>query len=127
YIFLAGIDGHAGLQGAVAGLGVALLHTVGSFTTIGMAVCGACAGFLVHNWHPARIFMGDVGSATLGFILAAVPFQTSGRWRSDSVFFVALFLWFFLADGAFTVFRRLWRGEKVWEAHRTHLYQRLVI
>ena len=127
YNFLDGIDGHAGLQGAVAGLGVALLQTADSSTILGLALCGACAGFLLHNWHPARIFMGDVGSATLGFILAAIPFQTSGHGRSSAVFFVAIFLWFFLSDGVFTILRRLVRGEKIWEAHRTHLYQRLVI
>jgi UDP-N-acetylmuramyl pentapeptide phosphotransferase/UDP-N-acetylglucosamine-1-phosphate transferase len=127
YNFLDGIDGHAGLQGAIAGLGLALLTPDGLYLAAGMAVFGACVGFLLHNWHPAKIFMGDVGSATLGFLLASLPFQRLPAVKSESVFFVALCLWFFLADGGFTIFRRLMRGERIWEAHRTHLYQRLVI
>ncbi len=127
YNFLDGIDGHAGLQGAVAGLGLALFHSGGFFPAMGMAIAGACVGFLAHNWHPAKIFMGDVGSATLGFILAALPFQMNEAIRGDGVFFVAICLWFFLSDGVFTLVRRLARGERIWEAHRTHLYQRLVI
>jgi UDP-N-acetylmuramyl pentapeptide phosphotransferase/UDP-N-acetylglucosamine-1-phosphate transferase len=127
YNFLDGIDGHAGLQGAVTGLGLALLLPGGFYLAAGMAIVGGCAGFLLHNWHPAKIFMGDVGSATLGFILASMPFELQPAWRSEAVLFVAICLWFFLSDGVFTIFRRLIRGERIWEAHRTHLYQRLVI
>jgi UDP-N-acetylmuramyl pentapeptide phosphotransferase/UDP-N-acetylglucosamine-1-phosphate transferase len=128
YNFLDGIDGHAGLQGAIAGLGIALFHPDGFYLAAGMAIAGACAGFLLHNWHPAKIFMGDVGSATLGFILASLPFQLHHpALQHEAVIFVVICLWFFLSDGVFTILRRLIRGERIWEAHRTHLYQRLVI
>ena len=126
YNFLDGMDGFAGLQGAVAGLGVAFLGQDNLFFTIGFAVTGACAGFLLHNWHPAKVFMGDTGSGTLGFLLAALPFQLQMSGRGGAVFVVAMCLWFFLADGVFTILSRLFRGEKIWEPHRSHLYQRLV-
>ena len=71
--------------------------------------------------------MGDVGSLTLGFLFAVMPLA-AGRGRAPMLVFVAaLCLWFFLADGAFTILRRLSRHEKIWQAHRSHLYQRLVI
>lgn len=124
--FLDGIDGFAGLQGVIAGLAVALMGFGAGTSILGLAVAGACAGFLIHNWHPARIFMGDVGSTTLGFLLAALPFQLEPSRRSEAVFCVAMSLWFFLADGTFTLMRRALRGEKLWEAHRSHLYQLLV-
>lgn len=70
--------------------------------------------------------MGDVGSGTVGFVLAALPFQTAPALRGDGVLVVAMCLWFFLSDGVFTILRRLIQGQKVWEAHCSHLYQRLV-
>ncbi len=127
YNFLDGIDGFAALQGVVTGLALAFLNQSGGlFTLIGFTVAGACAGFLIHNWHPAKVFMGDVGSGTLGFLLAALPFQSGPELRGQNVFLIAICLWFFLSDGVFTIFRRLVRGEKVWNPHRSHLYQRLV-
>ena len=125
YNFLDGIDGFAGLQGAVVGLGAAFLG-LGNLFVVGFAVAGACIGFLLHNWHPAKVFMGDVGSGTLGFILAALPFQLDTSQRGKGVFIVAMCLWFFLSDGVFTILSRTLRGEKAWTAHRSHLYQRLV-
>ena len=127
YNFLDGIDGFAALQGIVVGLAMGFLNLSGGlFTVIGFTVAGACAGFLIHNWHPAEVFMGDVGSGTLGFLLAALPFQIESTFRGQNVFLIAICLWFFLSDGVFTIFRRLIRGEKVWHPHRSHLYQRLV-
>lgn len=124
--FLDGIDGFAGLQGAVAGLGIAFLGFGDVFTGVGLAITGSCIGFLIYNWHPAKVFMGDVGSGTLGFLLAALPFELAPPQRNTAVFFIAMCLWFFLSDGVFTIFRRLLHGEKIWVAHRSHLYQRLV-
>lgn len=125
YNFLDGIDGFAGLQGVVAGLGIALMTTDPILSCCGLAVAGACAGFLVYNWHPARVFMGDVGSSALGFFLAALPFQLAPIDRGTMVFGIAMCLWFFISDGVFTVLRRLFYGERIWVAHRSHLYQRL--
>jgi Fuc2NAc and GlcNAc transferase len=126
YNFLDGIDGFAGFQGVVAGLGIALMASDGVLIAIGLAIAGACGAFLLYNWRPARIFMGDVGSWTLGFLLAAMPFTGEVAHRGENIFVVAMCLWFFLSDGAFTLVARLLRGEKLWEPHCSHLYQRLV-
>jgi Fuc2NAc and GlcNAc transferase len=124
--FLDGIDGYAGTQAALAGLGFCIFGNATLMAT-SLALIGACLGFLILNWHPARVFMGDVGSGALGFLLASLPFALPAGPRETSVFAVGLFLWFFLSDGLFTLLIRLARGERVWTAHRTHLYQRLVL
>ncbi len=124
YNFLDGIDGFAAMQGALAGFGLALLDA-GPVSTTGLALLGASSGFLIHNWHPARVFMGDVGSTSIGFLVAALPFSLPVIERERTVFAMAIFLWFFLSDGAYTLGARLLRGEKIWRPHRCHLYQRL--
>jgi UDP-N-acetylmuramyl pentapeptide phosphotransferase/UDP-N-acetylglucosamine-1-phosphate transferase len=129
YNFLDGIDGFAGLQGTIAGLSMTLMASLEGSSpmgVMGLAISGSCAGFLVHNWHPARIFMGDVGSETLGFVFAALPFEVPAANRGTAVFSTVLFLWFFLSDGVVTILHRMKRGERLWQAHHSHLYQRLV-
>jgi UDP-N-acetylmuramyl pentapeptide phosphotransferase/UDP-N-acetylglucosamine-1-phosphate transferase len=101
---------------------------------IGAITAGGCIGFLFKNWHPARIFMGDVGSAFLGFVFGVIPVLAlaSVTPASDPLVtakvpvFAVLVVWPFVADGSFTFCRRLLKGERVWEAHRSHLYQRMV-
>ena len=127
YNFLDGIDGLAGLQAVLAGVGIAILDPTGPGMIIGVLVTSSSLGFLFFNWHKARIFMGDVGSVSLGFIFSAIPFYFKGIDSSLGVYLVVLILWFFLSDGIFTILRRLSKGEKIWQAHRSHLYQRLVI
>ncbi len=129
YNFMDGIDGLAGGQGVVAGLGWAILGWIGGLSLVsvmGVLVAAASLGFLGHNWPPARIFMGDVGSAFLGFYFSALTVLAA---QSNPVFVLAgiALVWPFIFDAVFTFFRRLCRGEKVWVAHRSHLYQRLVI
>jgi UDP-GlcNAc:undecaprenyl-phosphate GlcNAc-1-phosphate transferase len=81
-------------------------------------------GFLIYNFPPARIFMGDVGSAFLGFTFAVLAIMAARYDHSHTSFFVMpLLLFNFIFDTAFTFFRRLLKGENVTEAHRTHLYQ----
>jgi Fuc2NAc and GlcNAc transferase len=126
YNFLDGIDGFAALQGIVAGVALALMGLGYGLSVACLALAAACAGFLVHNWHPARVFMGDVGSTAIGFFLAGAPLSCPAGERALTVFFVALCLWFFLSDGTYTLIARLLRKEKIWEAHRSHLYQQLV-
>jgi UDP-GlcNAc:undecaprenyl-phosphate GlcNAc-1-phosphate transferase len=126
YNFLAAIDGFGALQGSIAGLGIAFLDQSGFLMQIGFTIAGACIGFLPHNWQPSRVYMGDMGSTTVGFVLAALALQIVPDFSHKGVFAVAMCLWFFLSDGAFTVFRRLLSGEKVWQGHQSHLYQRLV-
>ena len=87
------------------------------------AILGAALGFLVWNWAPARVFLGDVGSAPLGYLTGylLIGLAAAGRWR------IALILpLYFLADATITLGRRLLRGERVWQAHREHYYQQAV-
>lgn len=126
YNFLDGIDGYAAGQAILACAGIFFLKEAVFFQVTALAVAGACAGFLIFNWHPAKIFMGDIGSQTLGFLFAAIPFYEVQEQRGEMVLYMVLFLWFFIADGIFTIFRRMLKGEKIWQAHRMHLYQELV-
>lgn len=127
YNFLDGIDGFAGTQGFLAALGLWVMQPNGPIGSLAACIAGACVGFLILNWHPAKVFMGDVGSVPLGFLFAAIPFSQPTSERPVGVLVTALFLWFFLSDGTVTIVRRLVQGHRPWEAHRTHLYQRLTI
>jgi UDP-N-acetylmuramyl pentapeptide phosphotransferase/UDP-N-acetylglucosamine-1-phosphate transferase len=123
--FMDGIDGIAGGQAVVAGLGWIVLGSVlhaPALAIAGALVAGSGMGFLRHNWSPASIFMGDAGSALLGFLLSAGPLLLGGQaaWLPG-----VLLVWPFLFDTTVTLVRRLCDGEPVWQAHRSHLYQRL--
>jgi UDP-N-acetylmuramyl pentapeptide phosphotransferase/UDP-N-acetylglucosamine-1-phosphate transferase len=83
-------------------------------------------GFLGYNWPPARIFMGDVGSAFLGYSFAAVTLL-GAQVHPRLALVGLLLLWPFVFDTLFTMVRRWRRGENIFQAHRSHLYQRLVI
>lgn len=129
YNFMDGIDGIAGAQAVVAGLGWGLLGWLSNQPTIGilgLLLASSSLGFLGHNWPPARIFMGDVGSAFLGYTLAVLPVIAA---QNDSYLALpgTLFVWPFLFDTVLTFSRRLCNRENVFEAHRSHLYQRLVV
>lgn len=134
YNFMDGIDGIAGVQGVAAGTAwaVAGVHAGWPIVTLlGAGLAGAALGFLGHNWSPAKIFMGDVSSAFLGFLFAALPvmaWQVSAQSALGARLpvFAALVVWPFLGDGALTFARRLLKREPVWKPHRSHLYQRLV-
>ncbi len=129
YNFMDGIDGLAGAQAVVTGTGWVVLGMlsdqplVGAF---GALLAASSLGFLGHNWPPARIFMGDVGSSYLGYTFAALTLiaaQSNPRLALAGL----LLVWPFVFDAAFTFTRRLLKGENVFAAHRSHLYQRLVI
>ena len=134
YNFMDGIDGIAGAQAVVAGgawTGVGLVAGLPSVAVVGALVAASAAGFLCHNWSPARIFMGDVGSATLGFVFAALGLAASdladGVASQRAPLGALLLVWPFVFDAALTFGRRLRAGEDVFAAHRSHLYQRMVI
>lgn len=135
YNFMDGIDGIAGAQGVIAGLGWALLgaHTrAPGVAALGAMLGVACLVFLCWNWAPARIFLGDVGSAFLGYSFAVLPLLAREESPDASLvgswpLLALLLVWAFVGDTALTFIRRLAKGERVLEAHRTHLYQRLVI
>ena len=128
YNFMDGIDGIAGIQAVVAGAGwVALAGSTNRIEAwLGLLLAASCLGFLVFNWPPAKIFMGDVGSAFLGFsfaALAVIGAHHDPRLALGGI----LVVWPFVFDTSFTLVRRLRRGENVFQAHRSHLYQRLVL
>ncbi len=125
--FMDGIDGiAAGEATAVAAAGGVLLLAAGErgTATLAMMVGGASLGFLFWNWPPAKIFMGDVGSGFLGFVLAVIALASSS---SEAVFLEIwlLLLGVFVFDATVTLVRRLGR-ERFYEAHRRHAYQRAV-
>ncbi|MCC7512038.1 MAG: glycosyl transferase family 4, partial [Anaerolineae bacterium] len=93
---------------------------------LALTVAAASLGFLVHNWPPARIFMGDVASTFLGFTFAVLPLMSAHR-GGDALMFGTAILWTFIMDAGVTFLRRAAKRENVFAAHRTHLYQRLVI
>jgi Fuc2NAc and GlcNAc transferase len=132
YNFMDGIDGLAGLQAVIAGVGwLVLSYLLGmpAMFLFSGVIAFASLGFLIHNWSPAKIFMGDVGSAFLGFTFASLPMMSREiviRFPDLLPIAAVLFVWFFLFDSVVTLLRRAFRGEKVWQAHREHLFQRLV-
>jgi UDP-N-acetylmuramyl pentapeptide phosphotransferase/UDP-N-acetylglucosamine-1-phosphate transferase len=133
YNFMDGIDGIAAAQAITAGFGWIIVGWIlgnNFFEFYGGVIAFSSLGFLIHNWQPARIFMGDVGSAFLGFTFAAFPLLTKNENSSPAQGYLpwlgVLMVAPFVADSVLTFLRRAIRGEKVWEAHRDHLYQRLV-
>ncbi|HEU0080065.1 MAG TPA: hypothetical protein VFQ76_20630, partial [Longimicrobiaceae bacterium] len=128
YNFLDGIDGIAGGEAvAVGGVGGALLWAAGErgLAAVALVAAAAGAGFLVWNWQPARIFMGDVGSGFLGFLFGALA-VASERVEGPPALVWILLLGVFVVDATLTLLRRAGRGERLHEAHRRHAYQRAV-
>ncbi|PRG96907.1 MraY family glycosyltransferase [Burkholderia multivorans] len=130
YNFMDGADGLAGgmaLFGFGAYAAAALLGTHPSTDlALGAAtVAGAALGFLLLNFHPARLFLGDAGSIPLGFMAGALGYW---GWRTDvwPIWFPGLVFAPFIADASVTLLRRMLRGEQFWQAHREHYYQRMV-
>lgn len=124
------MDGLDGLAGGVAAIVSAffcfITATQGSnFVYItSYTILSGALGFLVFNWPPARVFMGDVGSAFLGFVFAVLAIIAANHDASHTSFLVMpLLLFNFIYDTFFTFLRRLARGDRVIDAHRTHLYQ----
>lgn len=128
YNFMDGIDALAGCQAVTVGLmGGALLWSSGAtdLAVFAWIIAAASLGFLVWNWPPAKIFMGDVGSGFLGFAFGVLALA------SDKAGAVPVLTWLvllaiFVADATFTLLHRVIKGEQWYAAHRTHAYQRLV-
>ncbi len=129
--FMDGIDGIAGLQTVTAGIGWLLIGKMFGLedaAIFGGILAFSSLGFLIHNWQPAKIFMGDVGSAFLGYSFAVLPFLSSKNEYSNILPIISLTLVFcFVFDSVLTFIKRLLKKEKVWEAHREHIYQKMVI
>lgn len=134
YNFMDGIDGIAGTQALTAAAG---WFFVGYFfgdleiQVFSLIIAFSSAAFLIFNWQPAKIFMGDVGSAFLGYTFAVLPLFFLTKTKNDTTTFLpftgVLFVWLFVFDTIRTFLLRLMQGEPVWKAHRRHLYQQFVI
>lgn len=125
--FMDGIDGIAGGEGLSIGIGVAAVALAAgldpSLGAMGLALAAAAFGFLMWNWQPARIFLGDVGSVPLGFLIGHLLLRLAeaGQWAAALILPL-----YFLADATITLGRRALAGERVWQAHKSHFYQRAV-
>jgi Fuc2NAc and GlcNAc transferase len=126
--FMDGIDGIAGVEALMVGLGGGLMMTLHGLPGASLAplIIGAASlGFLGWNWAPARIFMGDVGSGFLGYCFAILAIWSDQHGGPLVMSWAALAMVFIL-DATVTVIRRSLRREQLTEAHRSHAYQRLV-
>jgi len=129
YNFMDGIDGIAGGVALAGGLGWMALAVQANNTFafwIALAIAASSLGFLGHNWSPAKIFMGDVASTFLGYTFAVLPLLSATQ-GGDALMLGTLLMWTFIMDAGVTFIRRTLKRENVFAAHRTHLYQRLVI
>ncbi len=120
YNFLDGIDGYAGSEAVFLGTAGFLLFSGSHFLVLVVAILG----FLVWNWHKAKIFMGDVGSTLLGYNVAIFTIYYSNQESSNLWIWIILFglFWF---DATLTLYRRYKNREKLSLAHKKHAYQRL--
>ncbi|MBF0353664.1 MAG: glycosyltransferase family 4 protein [Alphaproteobacteria bacterium] len=125
--FMDGIDGITGVETIAIASGMALMVNLAALhpdlAALSLVLAASALGFLVWNWHPARIFLGDVGSVPLGFLLGwlLLTLASLGQWAAALILPA-----FYLADATITLFRRALKREKIWQAHRSHFYQRAV-
>lgn len=130
--FMDGINGLAAGQAIVNGVGSALLGYQAGLgvdhpaIVLSVAVSAAALGFLPYNFPRARVFMGDVGSATLGFLLAVASVWMARDASRSMLLWIVVLHANFVLDAGVTLLRRVGRGERWYEAHREHFYQRMV-
>jgi UDP-GlcNAc:undecaprenyl-phosphate GlcNAc-1-phosphate transferase len=129
YNFMDGIDGLAGGVALSAGIGwMWLASNINNpfVFWIALAITASGLGFLGHNWSPAKIFMGDVGSTFLGYSFAVLPLISSDQ-GGDALLLGTLLMWTIIMDAGVTFIGRLIKRENIFAPHRSHLYQRLVM
>ena len=125
--FMDGIDGIAGVEAGSLGIGLVLVGAVlvwpGVQVALPALLAAATLGFLVWNWAPAKLFLGDVGSVPLGYLLGwlLLVAAMNGAWAPALILPL-----YYLADATITLIKRGARGARVWRAHREHFYQRAV-
>src|SRR6185437_9523215 len=123
--FMDGIDGITGVETVTLGLGIAatalLAGLPGGSAALALCLAAGALAFLRWNWHPARLFLGDSGSVPLGFLLGwlLLALAALGLWAPALILPL-----YYLADASLTLAFRLARGERIWQAHRQHFYQR---
>lgn len=129
YNFMDGIDGLSGVQTCALALGCGAVAMLQLFEIdqwmpwVSVTVMAACIGFLRYNWAPAKLFMGDVGSVPLGFLMGylLIELALQGCWPAAVILPL-----YYLVDATWTLLRRLARRQKIWQPHREHFYQRAV-
>lgn len=122
YNFMDGIDGITGVETLSLGLGIALVG--GAFLTApALVVAAVAAAFLVFNWHPAKLFLGDSGSVPFGYVLGGLLVMLAIEGQLAAALILPAY---YLADATITISRRALAGEKIWQPHRKHFYQRAV-
>ncbi len=125
--FMDGIDGITAVETITIGAGLAAVSgltfgwSLGSF--LAAAPAAAALGFLYWNWAPSRIFLGDVGSVPLGYLLGGLLILTAAGGLWEAALILPLY---YLADASWTLANRALRREKLWRAHREHFYQRAI-
>jgi len=127
YNFMDGIEGLAAAEAFVVAAAGALLLAGPSLplALVALLVAAAAAGFLIWNWPPARLFMGDVGSGFLGYTFGGLALASENARALPALLWLALLGPFFV-DATVTLLRRMLRGERWYAPHRTHAYQRAV-
>lgn len=129
YNFMDGMDGLAASQTIIAATTIAFWFWQAGDTALAiccMVLAAASYGFLLRNWHPAKVFMGDVGSITIGAFFATMLIYGQSRYQIPAISFVLL-LAVFVFDSSVTILKRIWRREKFWLPHRSHYYQRAAL
>jgi UDP-N-acetylmuramyl pentapeptide phosphotransferase/UDP-N-acetylglucosamine-1-phosphate transferase len=123
--FMDGIDGISGAQTAHISLSFIIITLLSSFlpqdTVLAACLLGGAIGFLMWNWHPAKLFLGDVGSIPIGFLLGYLMMVLAVNGYLGIALTLPLY---YVADSTITLLRRLAEKKKFWEAHREHFYQK---
>jgi Fuc2NAc and GlcNAc transferase len=126
--FMDGIDGLAGAEAVLIGLGAGYIAGRVHFAptlAINWVIASAALGFLFWNWPPAKIFMGDAGSGFLGYAFGCLAIGSGPSLNGGFPTYLIL-LALFWGDASITLIKRIIRGERFWEAHKQHFYQKLV-
>jgi len=126
YNFMDGIDGITGVETISLAVGLCTTMTMAGIddpfaSFLNLVLTGICLGFLAHNWHPAKIFMGDIGSVPLGYIVGFALISLAVKGHLAAAVILPLY---YLADSGITIVKRALKGEKIWQAHRQHFYQK---
>ncbi len=130
--FMDGIDGLTGVEVFVLGLGVAVFSVTGIINeqALGPAIVfmASALGFLVWNWAPAKVFLGDVGSIPLGYLIGWSLISITPETISHSSVLVIILILpgYYLADASITLGGRILKRKNIFEAHKDHFYQKAV-
>lgn len=123
--FMDGVDGMAGTEAASIGVGLCLMFVAGVWPIeaglYALIIAAAALGFLQWNWPPARIFLGDVGSIPLGYLIGWLLLGAAAQGLWPAALLLPLY---YLADATLTLLSRLRHRQVLWQAHRDHYYQR---